>query len=611
MTDDLLPYYHEELEFIRKMGDEFARANPKIAGRLRMDRGSSEDPHVSRLIEAFAYLNARTRHKIDDEFPEITDSVLNVLYPHYLAPFPSAAIVQMSLDRTQSELTSGYTIERGTRVETEPIQGQPCRFRTCYPVTLWPIEITSASFRGHPLPAPETRFTADAQAVLRLQFQCHSDKVCFRQLAMDSVRLYLHGSDQYVYDLYEVLLNDTIGIALTAGQGKAPPIELNKNCIQPVGFEREEGLLDYPARSFLGYRLLSEYFAFPEKFLFADIGGWTPEAWQQVGSESQLEMFVFLRRHVQDLERNLSRDTLQMGCCPIINLFQQRAEPIRLTHSTTQYRVVPDARRPLAHEIYSVNRVVAINPDNEEKEFLPFYSIRHGRQTDQPHPYWYASRRPAGGDADPGTEVFLSFVDLDMQPAAPAQWTVDVETTCLSRDLPRQLSFGGGQPVLQLATGGALAKVSCLTRPTETFRPPLRQGAMWRLISHLTLNHLSLSDENDAADALREILKLYDRSDSSETRAMIEGILSVRSRRVVGRVGGEVAAGFCRGLEVTVHLDTDRFAGSGVFLFASVLERFLGLYSSINSFTTTVATTNKHDGALRRWAPRAGERVLV
>ena len=124
MTDELLPYYHQELEFIRKMGDEFGRANPKVAGRLPMDRGVSEDPHVSRMIEAFAYLNARTRHKIEDEFPEIAESMLNVLYPHYLAPFPSAAIAQFRLDASQTELTAGHSIPRGSRIETEPCNGQ-------------------------------------------------------------------------------------------------------------------------------------------------------------------------------------------------------------------------------------------------------------------------------------------------------------------------------------------------------------------------------------------------------------------------------------------------------------------------------------------------------
>jgi type VI secretion system protein ImpG len=276
--------------------------------------------------------------------------------------------------------------------------------------------------------------------------------------------------------------------------------------------------------------------------------------------------------------------------------------------------VVPDARRPLAHEIYSIDRVVATSPDNKQIELHPFYSVRHAVEGRQQRAFWHATRRPAGyaaGQIDRGTEVFLSIVDLDFLPSAPADWTLDVETTCLNRDLPRRLPFGGGQPRLQLSSGAPLSRVACLTPPTPTLRPLLQRGTLWRLISHLSLNHLSLVDSEHGADALREILKLYDFMDSAETRAMIEGVLSVRGQRVVGRVGGSVAAGFCRGFQVTVHFDEERFSGSGVYLFAAVLERFLGLYASLNSFSKMVATTNKREEAMCRWPPRAGEKILL
>jgi type VI secretion system protein ImpG len=612
MTDELLPYYNRELAFLRKMGAEFAEAHPKIAGRLRLGPDLAEDPHVARMIEAFAYLNARTRHKLEDDFPEITEALLGVLYPHYLAPVPSAAIVQFALDPTQSELTTGYQIDRGATIETEPIEGQPCRFRTGYPVTLWPLRLTAAELKGHPFTAPPTRYTADTLAVVRLQLETLSPKTTFAQLPLGSLRFFVRGQSQYVYQLYELIMNNTLGVAVAASHSQRRPFLLGKDCIQPVGFEREEGLLEYSARSLPGYRLLSEYFAFPEKFLFFDLAGLSPEALGGLGNK--LELFLFLNRHVQDLERHVSKDSFQLGCCPMINLFRQRAEPIRLTHAQHEYRVVPDARRPLAHEVYSIDRVVATSPDNESVEFRPFYGVKHAHQARQQRAFWHASRRPAGhaaGQVDHGTEVHLSLVDLDFRPSAPAEWTVDVETTCLNRDLPHRLPFGGGQPRLQLAGKGGMAKVRCLTPPTPTLRPALGHGTYWRLISHLSLNHLSLVDAEQGADALREILNLYNLTDSSETRATIDGLLSVSSRRVVGRVGGDVAAGFCRGLEVRLHFDEEKFSGSGVFLFAAVLDRFLGLYTSINSFTKTVVTTNKRDKVLCQWPPRAGEKVLL
>ena len=439
-----------------------------------------------------------------------------------------------------------------------------------------------------------------------------SPKLTFAQLPLGRLRFFLSGQSQYVHDLYELLMNNALGVVLAASADDKNPIVLGKDSLQPVGFERDEGLLDYSPRSFLGYRLLSEYFAFPEKFLFFDVAGLSPNALARIGN--RLEIFILLNRHRPDVEKNVTKETFQLGCTPVVNLFRQRAEPIALTQTQHEYRVVPDARRPLAHEIYTVDRVVATSPDHREVEFHPFYSIKHNQDTRQERAFWYATRRPAGyagGQADHGTEVFLSLVDLDFQPAAPAEWTLDVETTCLNRDLASRLPFGGGQPYLQLSGGAALARVACLTPPTATLRPALRHGTLWRLISHLSLNHLSLVDGEEGAEALREILKLYDFADSAGTRAVIDGVLSVRSRRVVGRVGGDVAAGFCRGVEATLHFDEEKFTGSGVFLFAAVLERFLGLYSSINSFIKTIATTNKREEALHRWPPRAGDKRLL
>lgn len=610
MSDELLPYYNRELAFLRQMGAAFAEAHPKIAGRLRLGPDASKDPHVARLIEAFAYLNARTRHKLEDDFPEVSEALLGVVYPHYLAPVPSAAIVRFALDRQQGELSGGYTIARGSLVETEPIEGQPCRFRTCYPTTLWPVDLAEAELRSAPFAAPAVRLARPAAGVIRLQLQCHSPKVRFRDLPLGSLRFFLYGQSQYVHDLYELILNNTVAVAAASGPADPQPQVLDTACLRAAGFERDEGLVEYSPRSLWGYRLLSEYFAFPEKFLFVDITGLEPQVLARF--EQHLELFLYVDRNAPDLERNVTRQMFQLGCCPMVNLYPQRAEPIALSHSVSEYRVVPDARRPRAHEVYSVNRVVATSPAGQEQEFLPFYSVRHG--SGQQRRFWYATRRPAeraAGQVDYGSEVFLTLVDLDFRPAAPGDWVLDVETTCVNRDLPHQLPFGGGQPYLQLASGGPLSRAECLTQPTPTVRPAAKQGTVWRLISHLSLNHLSLADSDGGAEALREILRLYDATDSPQTQAWIEGLLSLSSRRVVGRAGGSVSAGFCRGTEVTLKFDEQRFAGGGLFLFASVLERFLGLYASINSFTRTIATTNRREEPLRQWPPRAGEQTLL
>jgi type VI secretion system protein ImpG len=617
--DDLLPYYNRELAYIRNLGAEFAERHPKIAARLRLSKKGGEDPHVSRLVEAFAFLTARVRRKIDDEFPEITKSLLGTLYPHFLAPFPSACIARFTPDEALAQTPDPATVHRGTAVETEPIDGQPCQFRSTYPVTLWPIRVTAAGVHGTPLPAPSTRYTRNAAAVVKIQLETMSPKLRFADLALDRLRFFLHGQPLHVHELYERLLNNALGVAVAAPGNDAGCQVLERTTLEQVGFARDEGLVDYSARSFLGYRLLTEFFAFPEKFLFVDFAGLSRHVLQQTGAGNRLDLYVFLNESSQDLERNINHDTFQLGCTPLVNLFQVRAEPIQLKQNLYEYRVVPDARRPRANEVFSIDRVVATSPQDEELPFTPLYSTQHGDSADERRAFWHMARRPSttiGDDVDHGTEVFLSLADLDAAPMDLDQWVLDVRTTCLNRDLPGRLPFGGGQPLLQIASGGAMARVTCLTPPTRTLRPALDDAVLWRLISLLSLSHLSLVDGVDSVDggsgaALREVLTLHDWMGSSASRTIVEGLASVTHRRVVGRAGGAAPGGFCRGVEVTLQLDESKFTGGGRYLFASILDRFLGLYATINSFTRTRVTTNKREGALCTWPPRAGEQVLV
>ena len=604
MSDELLSHYNDELSYIRRLAGEFADAHPKIAGRLRLSQDAIEDPHVARLIEAFAYLNARIRRKLDDDFPELTDAMLGVLYPHYQAPIPSMAIVQMV---SAPDLSSPYAVPRETGIETDPVDGEPCRFRTCFTTTLWPIEVEAVSVSGTALGAPTIAETADTAAVLRLTLRCAAKEMTFSELAPERLRFFVRGQAQHAFPLHELILNDSLQLAVADANG-GPPVLLGPESIHPVGFERDEGMLPYPSQAFLGYRLLTEFFAFPQKFLFFELRG-LGDALASMGN--QVDFWFYFRRHLAPLEQNVSAETFALGCTPVVNLFHKRAEPIQLDHTRPEYRVVPDARRPKAAEVYSVDRVTANAPEGGDVTYWPFYGIKHGSVGEESRTFWSSSRRGASNE-NPGTEVFLSLVDLDFEPSAAADWVLNVDTTCLNRDLPGRLPFGGGQPRLQLSEGaGPIERIECLTAPSATLRPPLKQRAMWRLISHLSLNHLSVSEGEKGAEALREILNLYNFSDSAETRAMIDGVLRVNSRLTTARVLADGRSALVRGVEITVEFDDQRFTGSGVYLFASVLERFLALYCSLNSFTRMVATIKGRDGVLCRWPARAGEKPLI
>ncbi|HKX26975.1 MAG TPA: type VI secretion system baseplate subunit TssF [Blastocatellia bacterium] len=628
MRDELLGYYERELIFLRQLGAEFAGKYPKVAGRLSLEPDKCEDPHVERLIEAFAFLAGRIHLKLDDELPEMTEAFLNVLYPHYLAPIPSMSIAHFALDPEQGKLTTAYRIERGAILYSRPIQGTPCRFRTAYPVTLWPVEVESACFESADPVSSRGRWE---QAEIRIGLRCvNNTRLGELKAAQDekaplieSLRFYLSGEPQLVYPLYEAIFNHAVQVELrpkaapkghrsgSGERGLPSPVRLPASSLRTVGFEPDEGLLGYTARSFLGYRLLTEYFAFPDKFLFFDVTGLDLAA--RSGFGEQFEIVIRLR-DVPPPRAPVTAETFRLGCTPIVNLFGKIAEPIDLTQEQHEYRVVPDRHQQLATEVYSIDSVISDAPYLKEVHtFHPFYSFGHAGGREPGGSFWHATRRPSQRRDDQGTEVYLSLVDLDFNPRVPGVETITAQTTCTNRDLPSRLPFGSKEGDFEVENAGPLARVRCLRKPTGAFRPPLRRGAHWRLISHLSLNHLSLvSDARDGSpEALREILTLYDFLDSAATRKQIHGLTRVGSRRVVRQTGSRIGTGFVRGIETTLEFDEEQYVGGGVFLFASVLERFLGLYASINSFNQLVVRTKQREGELRRWMPRAGNQNLL
>ncbi len=606
MSDELLAYYNRELSFLRRMATGYAERHPKIAGRLSLGADASEDPHVERLIQSFAFLNARTRRKLDDEFPELTEALLGVLYPHYQAPVPSMGIVEFTLGAEQTELPDGKTLPPNTPIETDPFdEGETVKFRTVYPATLWPISIDEVVLARPPYPAPPARVPG-TKSILKLVLRHKAYGASLRDLRLDTLRIFLSGQDQHANLLYELLCNHALEVAVArhpkeGGVGRLDP----RKAILPVGFGADEGMLPYPPRSFVGYRLLTEFFLFPQKFLFLDLAGLAGA--MQPDMEGRAEVYFYLNRAAPDLEPYVNEDAIRLGCTPAVNLYSKRAEPVRLDEVETEYRIPPDARRPLAHEIHTVERVIATSATGEEREFYPFFSVRHGAAS-AGQAFWQASRRPAEQSSrvvDRGTEVWLSLVDLGGNPSRLAGWTLEVEATCLNRDLPERLPFGGESLPLRITEGGGLvSKVTPMVKFTPTFRLGDKRGLLWRLISHLSLNHLSLMD--DTGEALREILKLYDFAGSPRVQKLIAGVRSVSGEADVARPGGVV----CRGTRVTVAFDEAGYSANDLYLFASVLERFFALYCTVNSFSRLVAKKGE-DKELKRWPPRAGERVLI
>ena len=608
MSDELLRFYNSELQYIRRLGDQFAEAHPQIASHLRFGSEGDYDPYVGRMVQAFAYLNARTRQKLEDEFPEIAASYLDIMLPHFQRPIPSACVVRMNVDESQAELYEGYEIKNRSVVETAAIEGEPCLFRTCFPVTCWPFQVSDVSLRGVPFDAPEIELSTQPLGMLQVSLKTFSESTPFSRFEAKSLRFFIRLPPPFCFQLYELLFDGVLGVTVASSPDDPNAVRLPEGAIRPVGYAADEGLVDYPPQSFPGYRLLSEYFAFPEKFLFmeVDLSG----AIGKIKSPG-MNLYFYLRKRWKDLEPQIKADVLQLGCTPAVNLFSKRAEPIRLTHFEASYPVVPDARRPVAHEVYSIDSITGVSEKGERKPFIPFYSFRHGAG-ENPRGFWHASRRELQSTSDlaRGTEMDVAFVDLDFNPLGSGKWTMDIETTCTNRNLPARMPFGGSQPTMQLAEGGAV-HVRCMTKPTVPLRPKLGPGTRWRLVSHLALNHLSLVDDAQGATAMRELLTLYDLRGDEVTASSVAGLQKISSKPLLGRVPGDRSGALCRGISVSLVFDEDKFSAGNLFLFASVLDRFIAMFSSINSITQVSAWSNKRQGALHQWPVRAGIQNLA
>lgn len=615
MPDPLELQYENELTFIRQMGAEFARDRPKIAERLLLNQetGASADPHVERLIEGFAFLTARIRLKLEDEFPELTESLLETLYPHYLAPIPSMAIIEFDVDAERGNLPEGHTIARGSSLHTQEFDGVRCQYRTTTPVTLWPIEVSGARYQTAPfgkevLPPSKS---LQSKAMIRLELKALAGSN-FSELQLDRLRFFLSGDPAMTNRLYELIFNHVTQVVVRAGSSPAgpPATVLPASCLKEVGFSPDEGMLPYGARSFLGYRLLSEYFCFPSKFLFVDISGL--EAARRAKFTDRLEILLFLNRSIPTLEAQIRPETFRLGCCPIVNLFDQGADPIPISRAQTEYHVIPDVRHHWAMEVYSIDAVQSTNMETQKViDYRPFYSFKHAAESDENRAYWCQSRRPSVRKNDAGTEVYISLVDLEFDPVMPPSEVLTLQTTCTNRDLPGQIRARGREDWgFQLQGQAPYRKIVPVVSPTPAHRLPPEQ-LRWRLISHLSLNHLSITDAEEGAEALREILKIYDYAATRVTSQHIEGIVSVSSRRAVAPITDSTAQGFCRGVELTIEFDEDRFAGGGPYLFACVLERFLAMYASLNSATRLVARSKQREGYWKRWPFRSGDKTLL
>ena len=444
---------------------------------------------------------------------------------------------------------------------------------------------------------------------------CIAEQGSIAQLDLPALRVFIDGEPSFCAALRDALFMRTVA-AYVELDGSGRWTEMPAIPVQAAGFDDEESLIDFPARSHAAYRLLTEYFCFPEKFNFFDIDLRALAAAAPPGARTlTLHLALSGLRPDSNIARmlgTLSTNNVLLGCTPVINLFRQRGEPIRVTHMSASYPVLADARRAYAYEVYAIEslNLVRQTPQGESLvQFRPFYALKHA-QTPNDAGHYYAVRRDESlADKSPGFETQVSIVDIDFDPAEVETDTLAIELTCTNRDLPALLPYGQQGGDLFLEGGSSVRAISFLRKPTASTRFARGRGAHWRLISHLALNHLSLAD--GGVDAFREMLALYDLPRSPSSQRQIGGVKAIAQRPTTAWLAGNPFTCLVRGVEVRLSIDEEAFVGSGIHAFAQVIERFLALYVHANSFTQLVIVSNKTGEDLLTCQPRSGDLSLL
>ncbi len=633
----LLDYYEAELRALRQLGREFAEVHPKAAGKLQLHMGADCDPHVERLLEGVAFLSGRVRAKLDDEFPELTDALLGILYPHLVTPIPSMTILQFQPQPGASDLVMGMPVPIQTEANTLPVDGIPVRYQTRYPVTLWPLELSQATASAPPFSMGIRQLAPDgARAVIALRFRCQAavpiDQTMLGTSAETAaLRLFLNGDEGIPAALYQHLFNDVISVVYrNPDQPDRATVRQDWSAITRlhpwmgmVGYEPNEALLPYPPQAFPGYKILAEFVAYREKHFFVDLKGWAEARAEGVLASSTVEVLWFLGRDLAPaLQRAVSTKSFLLGCTPAINLFSKVADVIPLTQRRYEYPVIPDCQHPEAYEVYSIEEVEHHDPvTGRRNQYDPFFSYQHGME-DRNKAFWSLRRRESTSKRKSddvsligGTDVDLCFTDLAFEPNRPAEDQVLVTVLCTNRDLPNRFSGARLNEVVFVLPSFA-GTVQAVRTPTPTQRPTIRREAYWRLISHLSLNHLSISGGSDGRQVIQEYMSLYDFSSNRDPnpihRQFLEGILSVQSRPAVSFLTTATGLGYARGVEIDLELDEDKYPSVGTVFFSAMMERFLAMLTTVNSFTQVrLKTRQSGTAAIKSWPPRTGTRPLI
>ena len=623
MHPRLLELYNQELQFVREMGAEFARAYPRIAGRLGMEGLQCADPYVERLIESFAFLAARVQLKLDARHPDFTEHMLELVYPQALCPVPSCAIVEIAGDRGGGVPPTGHVIPRGTGLRAPLRKGDrtACEYRTAHEVTLWPLELVEARYLvgSSVLSSQGITQSQAVRGAIRLRLRA-TPGVELKSVRAGRLTFFINAPSIVAASLLEQVATDCVGFHARCVRSGSVVHARGANSVRSLGLDDADALL--PAQAgFQGYRLLQEYFALPERLLFFALQD-LEEIFARA-EDDEVDIYLGLARTQPTLENALAAEHLRLGCTPAINLFTRSLDRIHVTATETQWHVVPDRNRPMDFEVFRIGQVQAIGANGRRiADVRPFYSEHHLANAGADRIFYTMQRSPRVISAQQrelgtrsayvGSECFISIVDPAQRQYTGDIHQLDIQALCTNRDLPVLFPARQGTTDFHVEGGGPIQAIRCIVGPTAPRPSPAFGDTSWKLISHLSLNYLSLAERAPQAGAqmLADLLALYADPENPAHARQVEGVRNVSYRPVVRRVPVKGPMSYGRGLEITLTLDDAAFEGVGIVALASVLEEFFARYVSLNSFTQTRLRSVTR-GEIKTWPVRLGRRPLA
>lgn len=599
----LRDYFLGELDHLRSRSADFAHDYPKVAAELELSRGKSADPHIEALLQSVAYLTGHIQYQLDKEAPEISNTLLNILYPHLEKPIPSMAIAKIDVKPNGANFANGYILKkhRIAAVEAMGTAGSRpvCKFRTCFDTPLWPLKVTFAG--EHPTNYYD--FLSDNRkviSVLRLQIS-NTGNESFHSYPLSNLRFYINGDDHQAFALYRLLREHLHSIALVSDEN-SPPVFLPKTALNFLGFNDEHALFPYSSASHPAYRILQEYFSFPEKHLFFEV-----DHLDRLEKSQSFEILFLLEAPIG---KTLKIDTgnFLLNCVPLINLFPLYIDPVRLDHRDFEYRLIPGQEQYRYCEIYSIDEMTSTRPSGKPRKLKSYFGLNSDEEIIEDHFYWTSRREISHLKSLSGTEMYVSFHDRNFDVHRLVEESISARVTCTNRNLAEKMRAGDR---LHLEGVGPVSAIELVTKPTRHEVPSMNGMKPWRLVSHLCLNHLSLSSGSESLQALKCILMLYASTSNPINKRQIDSLCHMQCRQVVRRISNDAWRGFCRGTEIQLTIDESLFEGGSSLLFGEILNRFFALYTSINAFTQLVLESKQKKGNWRTWQPMVGEQAVL